>query len=487
MQNNQFTGTNSQEMLVVAIILQFGLCWCARTEKEVIAYPSVLEERMTGKTLVLKITEDITLNLERSSVLADELLFVTSGKDEHHVERVDTTFIQKDLYHDTHRQSSVMVRSVDGAVQVEGILGSELRIKPLLQAARSMEGQIPHKIYEVEEKANSRAMDMAYGGSRKGRRGTDRRRNNTRKHDSGSPQRKGDTFVVELHVISDKKHQRDYGKNEELIAYMAIMINAVNLRYADMARPGVSFILIGITRSKDDVFAAMEQGLLDGSETLQGMKKYIKDGKVPGNPDILFLATGLDMFMKPDGKINKSFLGIAFVGTICTESKVGVGEDTATSYSGVQTIAHELCHLLGSDHDKTAECPWEEGYLMSYEDGGLKNYRLSSCSEKAVRKVYQNLKPECTEVQSRTNYMRKYKKYPGQTVRAAYYCKKLFKIKGVKWFVRKNDNLNKKCKMQCCHHTRVHYVCSTANILPGMSCGDGKTCRRGVCAQHHLP
>ncbi|KAL1430918.1 hypothetical protein MTO96_014763 [Rhipicephalus appendiculatus] len=158
MQNNR--GTNAREMFAVAIFWQFGLCWCARTEKEVIAYPSILEERMAGEALVLKITEDITLLLERSSVLADELHFVTSGKEEHHVEK-DTSFIQKHIYHDTHRQSSVMVRSVDGAVQVEGILGSDLRIKPLLQEARSTEGQIPHKIYKVEEKADPRTNGWA--------------------------------------------------------------------------------------------------------------------------------------------------------------------------------------------------------------------------------------------------------------------------------------------------------------------------------------
>ncbi|XP_049274249.1 uncharacterized protein LOC125759465 [Rhipicephalus sanguineus] len=158
MQNKKLAESNACRMLVAAIILQFAVCWCARTGKELIAYPSLLEERMTGATLVLKITDDITLNLERSSVLADELLFVTSGTKEYRVEKVDTSFIQKDIYHDTHRQASVMVRSIEEAVQVEGILDSTLIIKPLLQAPRSLEGQIAHSVYEVQEKADSSAM-----------------------------------------------------------------------------------------------------------------------------------------------------------------------------------------------------------------------------------------------------------------------------------------------------------------------------------------
>uniref|UniRef100_A0A6G5A491 Putative tick salivary metalloprotease n=1 Tax=Rhipicephalus microplus TaxID=6941 RepID=A0A6G5A491_RHIMP len=277
---------NAYEIFVIAIFWQLGHCW--RAKAEVIAYPSVLEERMTGATMVLRITDDITLNLERSSVLADELLFVTSDKDEHRVEKVDTSFIQKDLYHDSHRQSSVMVRSIDGAIQVEGILGSHLRIKPLLQVARSREGQIPHKIYEVEEEPESRRMAMAYGSSGKGRRGTNWRGNSNRKRGAGSPQRNEDTFLVELHMISDKKHQRDYKTNEQLIAYMAITMNAVNLRYVDMSRPGIRFILVGITRSKNDEFAAMEKRPLGCITDVARYEKVHKKWKSSRNPTSSF-------------------------------------------------------------------------------------------------------------------------------------------------------------------------------------------------------
>uniref|UniRef100_L7LTR9 Putative tick salivary metalloprotease n=1 Tax=Rhipicephalus pulchellus TaxID=72859 RepID=L7LTR9_RHIPC len=491
MQINQQTTTYAREMLLAAIFLQFALCWCAGTKKAVIAYPSILEERMAGATLVLKVTEDITLNLERSSVLADKLLFVTSGKEEHHVERVDTSFIQKDIYHDTHRQSSVMVRTVGGALQVEGILDSELRIKPLLQAPRSLDGQIAHEVYEVEEKADPREMRTNFrttnNRERIQRKSSPNRGNNRKNHAAGNRQQGGDAFKVELHVISDNQHQRSFKKNEELIGYMAVMLNAVNLRYSDMARPKVSFMLVGITRSKDDVFETRVKSYLHADKTLNGLWKYSENGRVPGNPDMVYLSTGLDMVNASNGQLDQGLTGLAYIGKVCTKYKVGLGEDTATTYSGTHTMAHELCHLLGSPHDTTPECPWEEGFMMSYVDGGLKKYRLSPCSQKSVRNIYRNLRPECIQVKTQMNYMTKYKKYPGQTLRDSYYCKKAVKKPGKKFFVRRKEELNQKCKMQCCYTEQRTTTCWTVNILSGMSCGEGKTCKRGVCGNHTFP
>uniref|UniRef100_A0A224YNF5 Reprolysin n=1 Tax=Rhipicephalus zambeziensis TaxID=60191 RepID=A0A224YNF5_9ACAR len=475
---------NSREMLTIFIALQFLGCWGAKEER--IVYPFILEERTTGTNLALMVNDDITLNLERSSVLADELLFVTSGKQKDHVERVDTSFIQKNLYHDTHRQSSVMVRSMDGAVEVEGILDSQLRIKPLA-GERSLEGRIPHKIYEVEENG-----DFTHGTNfrrienreRTPRKSSPHRRNNTKNHAKETPQQDEDLFKVEVHVISDNEHQQNFRKNEELIGYIAIMLNAVNLRYSDMARPKVSFVLVGITRSTDDVFETPVKSYLNADKTLNGLWKFLDDGRVPGKPDLVFLSTGMDMAKIKDGKLDTSVSGLAFIGTVCQRNRVGLGEDTATTYAGTHTMAHELCHLLGSPHDTTPECPWEEGFMMSYVDGGLKKYRLSPCSKKSVRKIYRKLPPECIEVKTEINYMTKYKKYPGQTVRESYYCKKYLKKPGKKFFVRRKEELNEKCKMQCCYTEYPRTTCWTLKILSGMSCGNGKTCKRGVCGFH---
>ncbi|KAH7933586.1 hypothetical protein HPB49_014146 [Dermacentor silvarum] len=109
------------------------------------------------------------------------------------------------------------------------------------------------------------------------------------------------------------------------------------------------------------------------------------------------------------------------------------------TYDGTQAMAHELGHLLGSPHDdgwsKDPECAWDQGYLMSYVDGGVKSYRLSKCSEDKIRSIFKMLKPECIEVKANQNYQKDHRKFPGQTVREEFYCKKILK--------KHNGNRNK--------------------------------------------
>uniref|UniRef100_A0A023FQH1 Putative tick metalloprotease 45 n=1 Tax=Amblyomma cajennense TaxID=34607 RepID=A0A023FQH1_AMBCJ len=136
-------------MLGVGVLLHL-LAWSS-AQKELLVYPSIVEERTTDTNLVLRVSDDITLNLEKSSVLAERLLFATDAASGYHLETIDTTSIRENIYHDVNRQSSVHVHHKDGALHIEGIINNKLRIKPLAQAERSSQGQILHSLYEVEE------------------------------------------------------------------------------------------------------------------------------------------------------------------------------------------------------------------------------------------------------------------------------------------------------------------------------------------------
>ncbi|XP_049512531.1 venom metalloproteinase antarease-like TtrivMP_A [Dermacentor silvarum] len=373
-----------------------------RSYADVFVYPTILQERTTTKNLVLRLNTNLTLNLERSSVLADELVVVTSSHGGDQLEKVDTSAIQEVLYQDTHHQSSLMVRHREGSVHVEGIINHELRIKPLPEDERSLQGRILHKIYKVQEIKGTYAniepaLTNVFQRSNVGHQGKAKGQNNRKppqstSHGEPQPRPNVEKFTVELHVISDSVHQKSFKKNEELIAYLAIMTNGVNLRYLDMRNPRISFILVGLTRSTNDPFANHMKGFLYGPKTLDGLTAYKKQGKIPGNPDVVHLLTGQDLVTLKDGNMDQSLRGLAFIGAVCSSYDVGESEDTAMSYDGTMVMAHELGHVLGSPHDdgwsKDPECAWGHGYLMSYVDGGVKKYRLSKCSEDKIRTAF---------------------------------------------------------------------------------------------------
>ncbi|XP_049512600.1 venom metalloproteinase antarease-like TtrivMP_A isoform X2 [Dermacentor silvarum] len=453
---------------------EVGYLCSSHSEKGFLVYPTILQERTTSSKYVLQLNDAMILNLEKSAVLADKLLMATRRREGSQIEEIDTSALQDSLYHDARHQSSVIMRMQDGTAQVEGIINSQLRIKPLPNGERSLQGEMPHLVYEVQEK-KERVINFGSG----------RFWEQILRQIANMGY-----FVVELHVVSDREHQKYFKTNDDLIAYMAVMTNAVNLRYLDMKRPRIKFMLVGVTRSLEDGFAKIIDDAIIGAETLEGLIEYYKEGRISGAPDLVHLITGRDMARYENGTLDRSYNGISNTGAVCTKYAVGLSEDAATSFLGVHVMAHELAHVLGALHDDFPKCPWSEGYLMSYVDGGIKRYRLSLCSEEAIRNTVKKLPWQCIMVLARTNYMSRHKALPGQKVSAEHYCREFLKEDGKRENVYsvKSERLTNRCKMDCCyssnHRTKI---CLETDILDGMGCGNGKTCRRGICGNHTYP
>ncbi|KAK8781669.1 hypothetical protein V5799_016990 [Amblyomma americanum] len=95
---------------------------------------------------------------------------------------------------------------------------------------------------------------------------------------------------------------------------------------------------------QDDAFVRKLYGTLD-TRTLGALVKYYKAGKIPGNPDAVYLLTRRDLATMVGGVLEKNIIGVAYLKTVCTKEAAGIGEDDASSYSGVVTMAHELAHM----------------------------------------------------------------------------------------------------------------------------------------------
>ncbi|XP_072141172.1 venom metalloproteinase antarease-like TtrivMP_A isoform X1 [Dermacentor andersoni] len=470
---------------MLSIILLLRILDFCYAQEQLFVYPNIVEERTTTKTLVLRLNDELILNLERSFVMADNLLFVTRSSTGHHHKIIDTTRIQENLYHDSHQQSSLYVIRKDGSLQVEGIINSKLRIKPLLQSERSSEGQVLHSIYEAEEiRRDLKKVMYQHSVS-----GTPQNWMHTFQYPTTRAPRHVPKFVAELHIISDEGHQASFRREQDLIVYLAVMLNAVNRIFIDMRDPSISFKLVGITRSTNDSFASHILGTREAFETLERLVNYTRDHNILERSDLVYLITSGDLArLRNETTLDKGVAGLAYVGTVCTHSAVAEGEDIAKSYAGVHTMAHELAHSLGAKHDPqdNSGCSWSKGFLMSYEDKGSTKFRLSTCSQQNITNVVQRLSDEClNETASKIQNVSD-TQMPGDMIVRHYYCRRILGENSRGYFRFAKDPQNE-CKLQCYYHkqngtyTQTWYM--TVDMPEGMWCGGEKTCQRGICTE----
>uniref|UniRef100_G3MTA3 Peptidase M12B domain-containing protein n=1 Tax=Amblyomma maculatum TaxID=34609 RepID=G3MTA3_AMBMU len=205
--------------------------------------------------------------------------------------------------------------------------------------------------------------------------------------------------TVEVFIVLDKPHHTHFNTTKDLLVYLSVTLNSVNLRFSDMVRPKVKLILTGTEKNLAETFIRGDSKHAHDSETLTAFKTYAVTMKSQfGIPDTVFLFSGRDILTDDsNGKISKGGLGIAYLGGMCTNSYVGLGEDHPGFYDGMFTLAHEMAHLLGAQHDGSPRvplvpgyvgsesCPWNDGFLMSYKDHGANHHQFSRCSMEQMR------------------------------------------------------------------------------------------------------
>uniref|UniRef100_A0A0K8R512 Putative metalloprotease n=1 Tax=Ixodes ricinus TaxID=34613 RepID=A0A0K8R512_IXORI len=126
---------------------------------EHIVYPKLLEARGINGQKVLHIKDGLTLSLEKLSVLADSLVFTESNDGVATEKIMNGTELERNLYLDREKMAAVAVEEIDGTIEVMGVLNDKLRIAPLPLMARSEEGHLGHRIYEVEPSMNHEEND----------------------------------------------------------------------------------------------------------------------------------------------------------------------------------------------------------------------------------------------------------------------------------------------------------------------------------------
>lgn len=389
----------------------------ARHGAEVV-FPQLYESRDQLGAKVLKVNDKLTLNLKKSSVAHDEFFLLTYRQGVPLHTYVDVDALEEGLFHDERHFASVFVTEDEGSVKVEGVVGPNLKIRPLEKMERANDGPFPHAL-ELIHKEPPDAKNV-YGEVIAERNLTAMER--SWKRDPYSVK----MVYAEVRVVVDSIFRRGFKKIKNLVRYLLIEWNCVRLRYLTVNRPEIHVKLRAIeisdyTKERRYYKYLQLDRELDALESLYSIVKYVEQrNNSYGRYDIVFFTTGMDMVTVQQGQRLHEVQGYAFVGSVCTPKRVGLGEDVAYTFIGIRIMAHELGHTLGCSHDGTeiagqfpgfhansVQCPWNDGYLMSYYETDSKSMKFSWCCDYSMSLVAWSTNIECLHEITTGNRLKK--------------------------------------------------------------------------------
>uniref|UniRef100_G3MQE8 Peptidase M12B domain-containing protein n=1 Tax=Amblyomma maculatum TaxID=34609 RepID=G3MQE8_AMBMU len=394
-----------------------------------LVFPHVIHSRSDNISKTLKITKTLTLNLEKSSVLDKELLLRTyEGPLMRHT-YIDGEMLEEDLYHESQKFASVMVSEENG-LKVEGVLGPKLRIKPWFQDS-AVGKTFPHIVYEIED-------DTIH--ERKGGSWDKMAMHFTPRESYPQGAEVPKAGYPEILIAVDNTLRVEFHSEEELLKYVIILVNSMNVRYLTISKPSVQLKLraIEIFNAKDDysLFYIVDDVAV-AYPSLEKLRDYVYyNPSKYSEYDLVFLFTGKDLVSRRGRGWERSIQGIAFIGGACGYEKVALGEDRAGTHKGVRVGAHEIGHLLGCPHDGYAYgrfssegCQKNGGFIMSYVERDSQSMKFSKCCNEMIRKMVISPEGKCLReknVRRKIEKSRFPKKLPGDVVNRDKICKLAF-------------------------------------------------------------
>lgn len=459
---------------LVQLLLCSGCSWAAELPKyRDIVYPQVFEGR-DENTKVLKVNDDVSLNLEPGSVLHENFFVRTyrNGIPEH--QYFNVTDLQKNLYHDKRRYAAVVLSEEGGAVKVEGVIGPNLKIRPLETGERSSNGLQAHLVENIEDNKSFHV----YGERTEDKMVISERSSNDRTGFDPLKYQVPDIFP-DVFVICDSRLQSQFNGRINVTIYLMITMQVVKIRYSALSQPRVHITLRGIELSdysQEHKYYVYSGYGIDAYASLQKLVPFISDNKDRYNDyDMIYFVTGFDMIaVYKDGQTMEALQGYAFVSSACTTHRTQLGEDEAYTYQGIRIMTHELAHTLGCSHDGTTapgiiksftpdstRCPWGEGYIMSYLEEDIRSMQFSYCCKYDIQRLTWSYQARCLHINSTKRYPLIRYELPGEYL-----------------------SLSMQCRLRYPYLSRTHYIengrkrsCRGYCFIPGADYGpaaDGK-------------
>uniref|UniRef100_A0A224YEH0 Reprolysin n=1 Tax=Rhipicephalus zambeziensis TaxID=60191 RepID=A0A224YEH0_9ACAR len=431
------------------------------TEKSITVYPRVLESREDDSEKVLIVHDGYSLHLKKASILARRLLLRDVTKDGVIEQYVDGTHYERHLYEDTNKKASLLLKPTEhGDYSITGLVNFTHRIEPAKLRERSSSRRAAHKIVQIHEIQGSCESDQAIDDQLYELDGSGMK-SDTRQASLPEVEMRGaiaQAFGVELHFISDYNHTKYFeGDKDAHTYYVTLFLHSVSLRMDQLTPP----VPIGITEiqttstDNESYVHLWDNGDLIGNETLKVLNEVVRTDRAYEKADAVYMATGREMITLIPGGKSSYILGTAGSAQACTNTKAAVGEDKPGKFSGVNTAAHEIGHLLGSPDDSKGEwgdCKTEDGYLMSKYAHGKQAFTFSNCSKNAIAKFLESTTSDC--LRKKTNcqilsFPNKALKLPGHAMSGDAYCKLFYSGFPRAFFLEQFYAFLKKCKIPC--------------------------------------
>ncbi|OXU22017.1 hypothetical protein TSAR_008689 [Trichomalopsis sarcophagae] len=291
-------------------------------------------------------------------------------------------FILGKFYQDIKMMAMLQVFEKDGVTYYDGAIGESKNG----QVVRPFPEKWKDEIYSVTPQDH-----IVYSVGKKNKKATE-------------------IIYPKLIIIVDYTLYEALGSVSETIQYVATFWNAVNLKYSVFKKPKVNILLTGIvidSTAAPYIYKA-ERDAKEKKANFKLANTVLDHGRAYYSKKFMD-DTG---FRNYDGTIlmtasKTRYLGLAYKGTICNKPYSFAYIYDVGDYSGVNTAAHELGHLLNFSHDdvegnencrelKQKLSPGETiGSVMNSYRQYVNEKMWSNCSRQALEKLVSEKKADC--------------------------------------------------------------------------------------------